>query len=127
MTFEEYHNAALETAIYPHQHSITGLLYTVLGTYGEAGEFSEKVKKIIRDHDGKMTQTQYQDIILELGDMLWYVVSVLEELYTLYSASVPEGGARLIKQTLNDVAEANIAKLRDRKNRNVINGEGDHR
>ena len=127
MTFNEYTNKALETAVYPGQGTTTGLLYTILGMYGEAGEFAEKVKKVIRDNDGVLDHLKYQDMILELGDMMWYMVSVLEELYALYASSIGEGEAWLVKQSLAEVAQTNVDKLESRRERNVIHGDGDHR
>ena len=47
----------------------------------------------------------------ELGDVLWYVSAL----------------ARDLDITLEDVANANLKKLEDRKNRNKIKGSGDDR
>lgn len=47
----------------------------------------------------------------ELGDILWQLA----------------GNALQLKTDLNTVAKENLAKLQDRKKRNVIEGEGDHR
>ena len=46
MEMNQYQEAARDTAIYPSEQ---GLLYTVLGLTGEAGEVAEKVKKMLRD------------------------------------------------------------------------------
>jgi hypothetical protein len=44
MDFTEYQAAATEIAFYP-----------VLGLNGESGEVAEKVKKLMRDHGGILT------------------------------------------------------------------------
>ena len=85
--------------------------YLTLGLTGEAGEVAEKVKKIIRDNAGELSREKVLEIIMELGDVLWYVALLSDFL-----------GFRL-----NDVAELNLAKLRSRKERGKISGNGDNR
>lgn len=46
MELNEYQKKAEETAIYPKRQRI---LYPALGLTGEAGEVSDKVKKVLRD------------------------------------------------------------------------------
>ena len=108
MDVNAYQAAAKETAIYPKE---TGILYTTLGLTGEAGEVADKVKKIIRDHGGEMDDDARESIMLELGDVLWYVANLTTEL----------------GYTLRDVAGANIQKLSDRQQRNKLHGSGDTR
>jgi len=107
MEFNQYQEAARETAIYPSEQ---GLIYTALGLTGEAGEVAEKVKKMIRD--GIELDPKYQGkIARELGDVLWYVANLAHE----------------IGVTLDTVAKANLNKLSSRKDRNALKGEGDDR
>ena len=47
LTLDEYQQMALETAIYP-----LPIIYPTLGLTGEAGEVSEKIKKVLRDNEG---------------------------------------------------------------------------
>lgn len=109
MTLNEYQDAAQETAVYPTLgHPI---VYPALGLNGEAGEVAEKVKKMCRDNDCRPSAEFVQNIKKELGDVLWYVSET----------------ARQAGLTLNEVAEHNIAKLKDRERRNVLSGSGDHR
>jgi len=107
-SFYEYENLAKRFALYPEAGSGSpmALAYTALGLTGEAGEYSEKVKKLIRD--GKLDKPL---ALKELGDVLWYLTSSAKEL----------------GYSLTDVAEVNIVKLMDRAERNVIQGSGDTR
>jgi hypothetical protein len=50
MTLDGYQKAAGETAVYPDRMGPIGLMYSALGTAGEAGEVADKVKKLWRDH-----------------------------------------------------------------------------
>ncbi len=87
------------------------VLYPTLGLTGEAGEVSDKIKKVIRDHDGVFTTSIKLDIAEELGDVLWNIAVLASEL----------------GYSLQQIAEINIEKLNSRKARDVIKGSGDHR
>lgn len=50
LTLDEYQQLAIETAIYPNP-----IIYPTLGLTGEAGEVSDKVKKVLRDNDSVFT------------------------------------------------------------------------
>ncbi|MDD4625094.1 MAG: nucleoside triphosphate pyrophosphohydrolase family protein [Candidatus Paceibacterota bacterium] len=109
MEFNQYQEEARKTAIYPGQGS--NYIYPVLGLVGEAGEVAEKVKKIIRDSNGDISEEKKADIEKELGDVLWYLANFAEEL-----------GIRL-----EDIAEKNIEKLKSRQERGKLHGSGDNR
>ncbi len=109
MTFEEYQKKSKTTAIYPNQGN--NFTYTVLGLVGEAGEVAEKLKKIIRDDGGNITDDKREEIKKELGDVLWYLAQASTELGL----------------SLDDIASANIEKLFSRKSRGVLSGSGDNR
>jgi NTP pyrophosphatase (non-canonical NTP hydrolase) len=110
MDFNSYQRRASHTAIYPTD-GLNGLLYTSLGLVSESGEVAGKVKKILRDNNSVMTDERKEQLIDELGDVLWYCAMIANEL----------------KTNLGAVAARNIDKLEDRKNRNVIGGSGDNR
>lgn len=112
-TFKDYAMAIETVAIYPHAGtgSTDALVYTTLGLVGEAGEFADKVKKILRDGQGVITHDQHVALAKELGDVLWYVSRTATEL------GLP----------LALVAEDNVTKLLDRKDRGVLGGSGDNR
>ena len=111
LSFNEYQEKAATTAIYPHRHEIGGLTYTVLGLNGEAGEVAEKLKKTIRDNNGKIDEARTYEIAQELGDVLWYVAETASQLGL----------------SLGQIAEINIEKLFSRKDRKVLQGSGDAR
>lgn len=109
MTFNEYQKESRKTAIYPDAGK--NFIYPTLGLAGESGEVAEKIKKVIRDKGGIIDETTKQEIAKELGDVLWYVSQIASELGL----------------SLEDVASENIKKLFSRKDRGVLNGNGDNR
>ena len=109
MQLNEYKTEAMKTAIYPNQGK--NIYYPTLGLVGEAGELSNKVKKVMRDDNDKITEERKQELIKELGDVLWYVACLSTE----------------IKVKLEDVAKDNLKKLSSRKERGKVPGSGDHR
>jgi len=109
MTFKEYQKLARKTAIYPKIGR--NFIYPLLGLAGETGEVFEKFKKLFRDRKGKIDKNFLNLIELELGDILWYLANLCSELGI----------------NLEEVAKKNIEKIRDRKKRNKIKGEGDLR
>ncbi len=111
MEFDEYQRKTKETAIYPRDNPMTALSYATLGLAGEAGEIANKVKKIIRDQDGELSQEVKTKLGKELGDVLWYVSALATELGV----------------NLSSVASDNIDKLFSRKERGVLGGSGDNR
>ena len=109
MTFEDYQDAVKRLAFYPYAgHNIE---YPVLGLCGEAGELANKVKKIQRDDNNSISSSKRQDLIKELGDVLWYVAACANELH------VP----------LTEIAQLNIDKLFSREERGTLSGSGDTR
>ena len=108
MRFDEYQYFTSTTAKYPPEQ---GINYTALGLAGEAGEYCDKIKKIIRDDQGELTEEKRTALIKELGDVLWYVAQA----------------ARMLNCSLSEIAEKNMEKLTSRKERGVIGGSGDDR
>ena len=114
MTFNEYQLKARKTAIFPNKDKnwqSYRFIYTTLGMMGEAGEVSEKVKKIWRDKGKEINDRDREEIKKELGDVLWYMSQLAWEL----------------KIDFDDVASANIKKLQSRLQRGVLHGAGDNR
>ena len=109
--FDEYQRLAARTALYPGRGGETIAAYPALGLAGEAGEVCEKVKKAIRDDEGKITDDRRQALKKELGDVLWYVAALSSEL----------------DFSMSEIARNNVEKLADRKRRGAIRGQGDDR
>jgi NTP pyrophosphatase (non-canonical NTP hydrolase) len=109
MNFEEYQEKSRMTAKYPNADE--NYIYPTLGLAGEAGEVAEKIKKILRDKEGKVDDVDREEIKKELGDVLWYLTQLATEL----------------KIPLEDVATGNLAKLYDRMERGKLSGDGDNR
>lgn len=103
----EYQAKALETAIYPQR-----IIYPTIGLAGEAGEVSDKVKKVLRDKGGDFSDADTcREIAKEIGDVLWYCAALSHD----------------IGYTLEEVAQMNIEKLHSRKVRGKLHGNGDNR
>ena len=109
MELNHYQRESRKTALYPKVGRNT--VYPTLGLVGEAGEVADKVKKILRDKEGVFDEDSKESIKLELGDVLWYISQLSSEL----------------GYELEDVANSNLKKLSDRKNRGKIGGSGDNR
>jgi NTP pyrophosphatase (non-canonical NTP hydrolase) len=109
MTFEEYQKESRKTAIYPHAGN--NFIYPTLGLAGEAGEVAEKIKKVLRDGEGVISEEKRSEIQKELGDVLWYVAQIASEL----------------NLSLEAIAWENIEKLFSRMTRGVLKGDGDNR
>ena len=108
MNFDEYQVKAIATAIYPEKYTI---VYPTLGLVGEAGEVAEKVKKIIRDYNAEYHSGFKKEIAKELGDVLWYVANLADDL----------------DFSLSEIAQMNLDKLTSRKERGTLKGSGDDR
>lgn len=107
-SLEDYQNFVRSTKVYDAEYA---LVYPALGLASEAGEVAGKLKKLMRDHEGQLSQEMFEAIIKELGDVLWYVTAVADDLGV----------------TISDVFHINMRKLESRKNRMVLKGEGDNR
>ena len=115
ITLEEYEEEALQHAVYDDN-----VIYPVLGLVSEAGEVADKFKKLLRDEQFElpfddvavsMTYEERIEIAQELGDVLWYVTALANDL----------------NFSLEEIAEANLRKLEGRSKRGKIRGSGDNR
>lgn len=109
---QDYQKLILDTAFYPEEIS---LAYLALGITGEAGEVSDKVKKLYRDKDLLNTSTIHEDdkesLVKELGDVLWYLTAIANHLGV----------------TLSEIMDKNSKKLLARRATGTLSGSGDDR
>lgn len=122
MTLNEYQKQAMSTCM----ESCDNFAYMMLNLVGEVGEFSSKVAKAIRKEKKaiysselcthhKAMEEHDDEFMVELkkeaGDILWQLA----------------GLCGTMGWDLEDVAQGNLDKLASRKERGVIDGNGDNR
>ena len=126
LTLNEYQDKAMTTCM-PESDN---LFYMLANLQGEVGEFSSNAAKHMRkgnlhittterDEEGRILHTQIWNITDEerkllrdeLGDIQWQLA----------------GLAHVMGFSLEEVAEKNLEKLDSRKQRNLIDGDGDER
>ncbi len=106
MQLNEYQEKALKTACYNKPEGMP-YAYPLLALCEEVGELHGKVAKSIRGD-----KTLDSDAVKkELGDIAWQLVAIIHE----------------FGFSFEEVCQANIEKLQDRAERNVLKGDGDNR
>lgn len=105
ITLLQFHKMSLGTKLYNHP------AYPYLKLSGEAGEVSEKYGKILRDKAGVISKEDKQELLKELGDVLWYICAIADDLGS----------------SLDIVGRMNLDKLLDRQKRGTLRGSGDNR
>ncbi len=111
MDFDEYQKLATRTATIGDDAREFQLYDLGLGIAGEAGEVAEKLKKVIRDDGGVISEERRDSLKKEIGDVLWYLSQL----------------SRALDLKFSDVAQTNIDKLWKRYNEGTIKGSGDTR
>lgn len=112
MELDEYQKQAKRSDTFePCKLSEVGFIEKIMGLSGEAGEVVDKFKKILRDKNGEISDEDRENIIKELGDVMWYVASI----------------ARYMDVPMSEVATKNIEKLEGRLKRGTVHGSGDER
>lgn len=105
MRLNDYQADARATCL----ESAKNLPYLITGLSAESGEVAGKYAKYIRD------RTEFkkleEDLVKELGDVLWFVAIMADDLGV----------------SLEQVAQQNIDKLYSRQQRGVLKGSGDER
>jgi NTP pyrophosphatase (non-canonical NTP hydrolase) len=97
MNFDEYQDEAQATDQHPGR-SESSLVVPLLGLAGESGSLLTEYKKLLRDGDAYRVFSER--IEEEIGDILWYLANI-----------ATKAGLRL-----EDVAESNLRKIRNRWN-----------
>lgn len=102
---DEYQQQAMSYRLKTANHT-----YALLNLAGEAGEVLSLAAKFIRD--GSMYPEEFKaKLSKELGDVMWMVAAIANDNGLM----------------LSEICQENIDKLEDRKQRNVIKGNGDNR
>lgn len=110
MTLDDYQKQAAGF-LFRGDDEVSDLLALTLGVCGEAGELAEKIKKLYFNKAMSIDEKSLSLISKEIGDTLWYLAVVAEEL----------------NLSLGKIADNNITKLKDRKSRSMQKGDGDER
>lgn len=120
LTLNEYQKQAMTTCM-PTSENFS---YMFLNLVGEVGEFASKIAKHIRKGNAYISgnsdlyfnefpelSENEKELMKEAGDILWQL----------------SGLCTVMNWNLDDVAQMNLDKLASRKDRNVIDGNGDNR
>ena len=119
LTFNQYQQLARETKQFPDiyvgdlfgSQNVARYIYPAMGMAEETGEVLSVLNKCVRNDNGIVDEEDINRITKEIGDLLWFMTTLADELGI----------------SMNDVAESNIAKLKDRMKRDVIKSSGDNR
>lgn len=120
MNFNEYQKKAQTTAQFPtditlhvstYYENPLPWIYPAIGLAGETGELLNKLKKVIRDNEGVITENMNMMIIDEIGDVMWYIAMLCNTL----------------GYDMDIVMNRNVSKLAERMKNNTIKGNGDNR
>lgn len=114
MNINSYQGQTLNTAMYPEagQNTERELNYLIHGLTGEAGELSNKFKKLIRSQAVILSQNmtvelsndQRLSLLDELGDVLWYMARM----------------ARVLGCSMEELAAMNYKKLMARQSQGQL-------
>lgn len=118
MELNEYQKGAMSTCM----DSSNNLAYMLTGLTAEVGEVNDKIAKAIRKGKIRIEKNQLtfrncdsdamcDEIAKEISDCLWFV----------------SGLASVFGYTLEEIGQINLSKLASRKERGVIDGNGDNR
>lgn len=118
LTLNEYQDGAMSTCM----DSSYNVTYMLAGLTAEVGEVNDKIAKAIRKEWVKIDNNNLirlekcpiefdKEIAKEISDCLWFCA----------------GLSRIIGYDLNTIGNINLDKLASRKQRGVIDGNGDNR
>lgn len=95
------------SGIGPNRLDLPALLTAALGLTGEAGEFADHVKKLVFHGKNDFDTKRREKMILELGDVMWYVMQ----------------GCRGLNITLEELVNRNVEKLSARHSKGVFKSD----
>lgn len=116
MDLNEYQKGAMSTCM----ESSNNFMYMLSGLTAEVGEINDKVAKGIRKGYIKVSDNGIEvdssddfigEVAKEISDVMWFVA----------------GLSNVLGYNLEEIGEINLKKLASRKQRGVIDGEGDNR
>lgn len=127
-TPDHYQRLTEKSAIHPGRGTFVGIMYLTGKLAGEAGEVAELIFKALRDDNiaieaqsGKFGQDYFAfenfsderkaKLVKELGDVLWYVARLADE----------------IGVDLSEVMGENLLKLQQRSAKGKLHGDGSDR
>jgi len=101
INFEEYQEWRNKTVVYSdtlEAGSVAEMSYLAMGLAGERGETIDAIKKLLRAHGPSasvslvVSQGTKENIVNELGDVIWYFVGLCETLgippYEVFAANI---------------------------------------
>lgn len=88
--YQEFHSKSLKKDF--------SLLYHAVGLGGECGEVLNEVKKVYRDKDEKLSDEDREKLILELGDVIWYVTAISKKLDVTLEEVLEKNKEKLVKR-----------------------------
>jgi len=105
MEFNDYQHKVLQ-----FRTESADAMYAVIGLSGEVGELHSLIAKAIRD--GVKDEAEFEkNVKKELGDVLWFLAAIAND----------------FESDLDEIAQMNYFKLKDRFERGTIKGQGDAR
>ena len=124
MTLNEYQMKAMTTCL-PTSNNFSYMFFNLVGEVGELaskiGKHIRKDKMVIRGNcldikvndngNLKLTEAEVEELEKEVGDILWQL----------------SGVCSVMGWSLENIAQQNLEKLASRKERGVVDGNGDNR
>lgn len=127
MELNEYQKRAMETCM----PTCNNFGYMMLNLVGEVGELSSKVAKAVRkglvNLEGNTLKWNY---VQEEGDNIYQTPNEFDSELRKEAGDILwqlSGLCRVMGWNLEDIAQMNLDKLASRKERGVIDGNGDNR
>lgn len=102
MEFDEYRKQRKQIFFLQEENKETSnLLWASNSLAGEVGELANEVKKLYRNDKGEVTPERINKILDESGDVLWYLLFLVED---------------VVGVKLERCMEINLKKLKERYN-----------